>query len=339
MFMPKKHTNNSLCSILRHTMFLSLCVTVLLFLGCKDDPEDFVKQDIKEDVVVDNSNNSNNSSEENDNNDDEEDVVVDNSNNSNNSSEENNEVDNPDVFDVTKDANQWIDFTGTTNILEYLESSPMNTPDSPYHLRIKGVNLSTNGSRGSTLRTLYDSLVRYVELDLSGSTGERISNITVGTAPNKKNIVSIILPTSITRVELNVFSGCENLVSAELPNVTYIGHGAFSRLSNLKSVKMPMVQVLNTTNTSTSGVFYDCTSLTEVFLPNIESIGNHAFNRSGLVKITLGSNTPPDLLGADVFRNARNLAYIFVPEKALSNYQNTEKENWGNLKGLLMPVK
>jgi hypothetical protein len=236
------------------------------------------------------------------------------------------------------DPTVWKDVNGVEALRHYLAGKPENTETTPYRVRVNNVNLSTRSIRGDTLRTLYDALIRYVELDLSGSTGETISNITTNVAPNKSNIVSIILPKSITTVSTNVFSGCTNLISASLPGATSVAHGAFASLTRLESVYMPEVRRLNGTNTASSGTFFRCLALTTVEMPNIEFIGNHAFASSGIVSVTLG-DVPPVLDGSDVFRNTRSFSDIFVPVSALATYQSIEEENWSALRDRIKPIQ
>ena len=54
------------------------------------------------------------------------------------------------------------------------------------------------------------------------------------------DIVSIILPASITSIDSYAFESCANLESIVLPeSVTSIGYGTFLGCSNLKTIKLP----------------------------------------------------------------------------------------------------
>ncbi|MDR1955623.1 MAG: leucine-rich repeat domain-containing protein [Treponema sp.] len=220
------------------------------------------------------------------------------------------------------------ELTGVAALKAYLTDLPENTEDTPYRIKVNGINLEKTTTSGDTLRTLYEALIRYVALDLSGCTGEKISNVTVKVAPNKANLVSLILPNTVLTIEVNAFSDCIALSTVKMPKVTTIIHGAFSNLAKLTSVYMPEVQIIENSTSPSGGVFYKCVALTSVSMPKVQSIGNNAFyGCTGLSAITLGS-IPPVLEGSNVFKNAQLLSAIYVPAAAVTSYQNTDKTNW-----------
>jgi hypothetical protein len=217
---------------------------------------------------------------------------------------------------------------GVAALGSYLAALPENTEDTPYPVKVNGIDLETTKSSGDTLRTLYDALSRYVALDLSDCTGEALPNVTVKTAPNKVYLVSLTLPDTVMTIAINAFSGCTALTSVNMPKVSTIIRGAFSNLAKLSSVSMPEVQSIETSKTTTSGVFYKCIALTSVSLPKVTSIGDNAFyGCTELESLTLGA-TPPVLEGEQVFKNASRLSAIYVPPAALSSYASTDKDNW-----------
>jgi hypothetical protein len=228
-----------------------------------------------------------------------------------------------------------IELTGAAALNAYLGTLPENTADTPYRIKVKGINLA----KRDTLKTLYDALIRYVSLDLSDCTGESLPNITTSTAPGKTYLVSLILPDTVITIEVNAFSGCTVLTSVNMPQVTTIIHGAFSNLAKLTSVYMPQVQHLENDTKSSEGVFYKCVTLESVSMPKIQSIGRDSFyGCSSLKSITLGA-VPPALEGTNVFKGTQALSAIYVPAAAVSIYQHTDNTNWSSeLKQKVTPL-
>lgn len=55
-----------------------------------------------------------------------------------------------------------------------------------------------------------------------------------------KNLKSVTIPDSVTRISAQTFKRCRSLESITIPNgVTYIGEGTFSNCDKLTSVKLP----------------------------------------------------------------------------------------------------
>ena len=220
------------------------------------------------------------------------------------------------------------ELTGAAELMAYLAGLPENTEDTPYRIKVNGIDLAKKTDKGDTLKTLYEALSRYVSLDLRGCTGEKLLNVTTTLVPSKAYLVSLTLPDSLTLIEINAFSGCTALTSVHLPQVQTIRHGAFSKITSLTSVYMPQVQTIETDKNASGGAFYQCTSLTSVSMPRLTSLGDHAFQEcTNLQSITLGS-TPPALEGADVFKKAEALTAIYVPAAAVERYKTTDQTNW-----------
>jgi hypothetical protein len=220
------------------------------------------------------------------------------------------------------------ELTGAAALHDYLAGLPENTEDTPYRIKVNGINLAVRGTSGNTLRTLYEALSRYVALDLRGCTGDKLINVRTETVPTKAYLVSLTLPDTVITVDKYAFSGCTALTSVNMPQVTQILHGAFSHLPKLTSVYMPNVQVIENNGAAASnGVFYMCTALTLVSMPNLESLGNYAFSDcTALQSITLGP-TPP-VLGTNVFKDTKIFSAIYVPSAAVTSYKTTSRANW-----------
>ena len=89
-----------------------------------------------------------------------------------------------------------------------------------------------------------------------------------------RNIISVIIPDSVTYIGGGAFRGCDSLTSVIIPNsVTFIVGSAFEDCSSLTSITLPeSVTAIN------SDTFRNCTSLTSVNIGNnIDTIGNQAF--------------------------------------------------------------
>ncbi|MDR1326622.1 MAG: leucine-rich repeat protein [Treponema sp.] len=240
------------------------------------------------------------------------------------------------------------EFRTVAELLIYLKTSEENSAANPYLVKLIGLDLSNE----AMLKSLYEALSRFVNLDLSECVGESIPNITLAKVPNKVNIVSIKLPESVKTIASAAFSGLENLKSIDMPGLLAIEgkensssglSGSFANCISLTSASLPKVKTLG------KYAFYGCSALPSILLPQVEAIGASAFkNCSSLApislpqvtligsqafytikegpftSITLGSE-PPELDGKQVFYASIT---IYVPASALDAYKNTEKANW-----------
>jgi hypothetical protein len=239
--------------------------------------------------------------------------------------------------------------TGIEAVKEYLDGQAENTPANPYHIKVGGVNLEL-GSAGDALKGLYLALSRYAALDLSGSYGEKIINVSLSSVPAKGKMTAIILPSGLTEVAMNAFEQCEELVLADLRGVTSIARGAFSRCYKLETLIADEVREItyDPPSSSANGAFHNCDSLVSVSLPKATEIGKRAFNSCDslstvyapqaaligdsafagcklLAEITLGE-TPPEL-GESVFvKNKPDV--IYVPAASVNTYKTTGVNGW-----------
>ncbi|GHV78554.1 hypothetical protein AGMMS49944_03450 [Spirochaetia bacterium] len=238
-------------------------------------------------------------------------------------------------------------FTGVGALQEWLADQPENTAANPYRIKVTEIDLASNTA--VNLKGLYAALSRYVALDLSDCTGEKISN---NKSAGKAKITEIILPLNLTTVENNAFEGCTELTTIDMPGVTTIEHLAFYGCKKLETVHMEKVEAITNTTAKGNGAFDQCKALTSVSLPNATEIGKLTFNGCDLLStvnlpkvatigekafagckklasLTLGATIPE--LGTTVFA-AGNPDFIYVPASALSAYKTTTKANWTDLK-------
>ena len=88
------------------------------------------------------------------------------------------------------------------------------------------------------------------------------------------NLVSAVLPSSITYIGHSAFCRCSNLVSVSIPStVTGIGDHAFNKCTNLVSISIP-----NKVTGIGDYAFDECTSIQNIILPDeLNYIGDFAF--------------------------------------------------------------
>jgi hypothetical protein len=208
------------------------------------------------------------------------------------------------------------EFSSVEELEAGLAELPENNADTPYPVKIAGVDLSSKVKTGETLKTLYDALTRYVTLDLRECTGTELIAASTAALEGRKKIVSLILPDSITGIAANGFSGYESLQSAFLPKVTTINYAAFNNLGNLATVSAPeltdLVDAANTTTTASRGHFYRCAALTSIYFPKLEAIDHHAFYEcTGLTAVWLPQVTG---IGNSVFTECTSLKTAVLPD-------------------------
>ena len=126
------------------------------------------------------------------------------------------------------------------------------------------------------------------------------------------NLVSVIIPNSVTSIGNNAFNYCHNLTNAPLPNsITNLGRYAFSQCPSLTSVTLP-----NSLTTIGYGAFETCASLATVNLPNsVTTISDDAFAYCpSLTSVTIPSSVTN--LGHIVFFGCSSLASIIFQGNA-----------------------
>lgn len=104
---------------------------------------------------------------------------------------------------------------------------------------------------------------------------EGITSVGVSAFVGFRNMTSVSLPNTLTRIDNYGFDLCNALVSVTIPNsVTSIGTSAFNDCSSLTTLVIP------DSVTSIGGhAFRSCSSLTSVTLPNsITIIDNYTFS-------------------------------------------------------------
>lgn len=127
-------------------------------------------------------------------------------------------------------------------------------------------------------------------------------------------LCGITLSKRLTRIDDEVFGGCDKLTTVNIPSwVTSIGSLAFSGCENLTTVILPQ-SVTKIGNAA----FLGCSKLNNITIPDkVTTLEENLFNGcSSLTNVVL----PGDLtsLGRSVFYNCSNLTHIAIPDSVTS---------------------
>ena len=98
------------------------------------------------------------------------------------------------------------------------------------------------------------------------------------------NLEKIYIPESVTRIEAGAFTGCSKLTSVEIPEgITEIEPQTFYMCKKLSTVKLPKgLQKIG------AGAFMLCKSLKSIDLPiGLDTIGDEAFHSTGLKRVCI----------------------------------------------------
>jgi hypothetical protein len=103
---------------------------------------------------------------------------------------------------------------------------------------------------------------------------------------HRRTLKHIVIPPSVTQIDKNSFSHCENIDLIDIPDsVTSIGEFAFESCSNLKSIKIPR---------------------------DVTAISKHMFSRCTRLKLCFLSEKTR-IIGYSAFRDCRALVSIVIP--------------------------
>ena len=149
---------------------------------------------------------------------------------------------------------------------------------------------------------------------------------------NENKITDLVIPSSVTEIKNNTFSGCISLTSVTLPtSVTSIGEYAFNNCNGLTSVTIPnsvtsiddyafggctgltSVTIPNSVTSIGDGVFSGCTGLTSMTIPNsVTSSGGYAFQGcTGLTEVTIGNSVTS--IGDHAFYCCTGMTSVIIP--------------------------
>ena len=124
----------------------------------------------------------------------------------------------------------------------------------------------------------------------------------------------VVIPSGVTSIERDTFSGCTNLTSVRIPDsVTSIGKSAFEGCNGLTSITIP-----DSVTSIGERAFYYCGSLTSITIPNgVTSIEPSTFYYcSSLASIAIPNGVTS--IGYDAFSYCTSLTSITIPNSVTS---------------------
>lgn len=189
-----------------------------------------------------------------------------------------------------------------SDLKEYLDRQPANSPDNPIRVRMNVTNMMLEDI-GNAIR----DAGKYVSLDLSGSTG--LTEIGYRAFSGCIGLTGISLPNSVTIIEDYAFQNT-SIASIILPeSLIEIGESAFAR-TGLTSIEIP-----NSVTNIHNDAFRDC-GLISIIIPKtnkISYIGSFAFGRIPVNTIIIpGGKTDNSLInGTWVGRRSFEYSYEY----------------------------
>lgn len=127
-------------------------------------------------------------------------------------------------------------------------------------------------------------------------------------------VTSIVIPNSVTKIEMWGFGFCSELTSIDIPNsVTSIVQNAFQGCTSMTSVTIP-----NSITSISGSTFSNCSSLTHVKIPNsVTTIGDFAFYVcSSLSSVEISDSVTS--IGYAAFGGCRSLKTVTIPKSVTS---------------------
>lgn len=172
-------------------------------------------------------------------------------------------------------------------------------------------------------RACWDCFSYNTVVALDNDSGREAEYYTAAEHPNPvTDLISVIIPSTVTSIEQSAFSDCGGLSSIEgLDFVTDIATFAFCRTS------VGTLVFSNRLTTIGDQIFENCRELTKITIPSsVESIGKETFDGCKKLKHVYIERSTPPTLGSSAFDKADPELKIYVPCGALSAYTGTN--NW-----------
>ena len=147
-----------------------------------------------------------------------------------------------------------------------------------------------------------------------------------------RNEKSYVIPSSVTSIGNNAFSGCRSLLDIVIPSsVTSIGDSAFYHCDSVSDIVFP-----SSVTSIGDSAFLLCRSLSKIVIPSsVTSIGNNAFSGCGsLSDIVIPSSVTS--IGDGAFSDCVSLSYIAIPS-SVTSISDSAFESCSSLSDIIIP--
>ena len=171
-------------------------------------------------------------------------------------------------------------------VCEICNSPILTTPGIIYDLSADGTYAEVIGYNGTAtnikiaeeyngfpVKSIYDRSF-YNKNIISVVIPNSVTNIGYSAFSNCTNLTSVVMSNALTSIDSYAFENCKKLYSINLPDsLQYIGSYTFSSCSSLISIVIP-----NGVKTIPSGAFSNCTNLSSVVIPDsVTAVDSYAF--------------------------------------------------------------
>ena len=131
---------------------------------------------------------------------------------------------------------------------------------------------------------------------------------------SKKDIESVILPNSVTRIQENAFAFCKSLKKVLIPSsVTSIGASAFAHCTSMFSIDIPESVTIIGDN-----AFENCTALKRITIPNsVTYIGKAAFYNCNILN-SISLSGALTSISENTFLRCYSLRSVVIPKGVTS---------------------
>ena len=219
----------------------------------------------------------------------------------------------------------------TTNSLKILSESLVE--GEKYSFKVQAFNNSIQSSLSTLSNTIeFNRKVKYsanIDANTSGyeigivsaviASQVRITDksyivTSVASFTNASTLTNVTIPSTVQKLEANVFKGCEGLLNINIPNsVITIGDYSFNGCTSMSNITIP-----NSVITIGLYSFYGCTRISSITIPNsVKSIGTAAFyNCTSLINIKLPNSLTS--IPSVVFAYCISLKSISLPKTITS---------------------
>ena len=173
------------------------------------------------------------------------------------------------------------------------------------------------GNSNSLTSTTY-----YIPSSLKYVTITDCNHIAYGTFFNCNNLISVLIPSSVTSIGASAFNGCSKLTTITIPNsVTSIGAGAFL---NCPSLSVINIESGNNNYVSVDGVLFNADKTTLMCYPASKS------DTSYIVPNTV------TYISGGAFKNSANLKSVIVPN-SVTNIGDGAFNGCSSLESMTLP--